>query len=29
MPQVKPWLTFTEWGKKYGRCLSSCRIHAS
>ena len=22
MPLVKPWLTFTEWGKKYGECLS-------
>lgn len=24
MPQVKPWLTFTEWGKKYGGCLLFC-----
>jgi hypothetical protein len=21
MPQTKPWLTFAEWGKKYGECL--------
>ncbi|OAX39032.1 hypothetical protein K503DRAFT_799959 [Rhizopogon vinicolor AM-OR11-026] len=21
MPHVKPWLTFTEWGKKYGDIL--------
>jgi hypothetical protein len=21
MPRIKPWLTFTEWGKKYGECL--------
>jgi hypothetical protein len=21
MPQIKPWLTFAEWGKKYGECL--------
>ncbi|KAG2138998.1 cytochrome P450, partial [Suillus clintonianus] len=20
MPHIKPWLTFTEWGKKYGEC---------
>jgi len=25
MPQVKPWLTFAEWGKKYGKCLLSCQ----
>jgi hypothetical protein len=21
IPQTKPWLTFAEWGKKYGACL--------
>ncbi|KAF9222063.1 cytochrome P450 [Gyrodon lividus] len=23
MPSVKPWLTFTEWGQKYGKCVMS------
>jgi hypothetical protein len=23
IPQIKPWLTFVEWGKKYGECLIS------
>jgi len=21
IPQIKPWLTFAEWGKKYGECF--------
>lgn len=21
MPQIKPWFTFAEWGKKYNKCL--------
>ena len=28
MSHVKPWLTFTEWGKKYGRCLPLYRYYA-
>jgi hypothetical protein len=24
MPHIRPWLTFAEWGKKYGRSLSFC-----
>jgi hypothetical protein len=27
MPRLKPWLTFTEWGKNYGKYLTSCPIH--
>jgi hypothetical protein len=23
IPQIKPWLTFAEWGKKYGECVKS------
>jgi hypothetical protein len=26
MPHIKPWLTFTEWGKKYGERLSFTTI---
>jgi hypothetical protein len=29
MPYVKPWLTFAEWGKKYGECLSLCQYYPS
>ncbi|KAG1837953.1 cytochrome P450 [Suillus tomentosus] len=28
MPRVKPWLTFAEWGQKYGECPSFFRSHA-
>jgi len=24
MPSVRPWLTFADWGKKYGQCLLPC-----
>jgi hypothetical protein len=24
MPHIRPWLIFTEWGKKYGESLSFC-----
>ena len=29
MPHAKRWLTFAEWGKKYGECLSLCQYYAS
>ena len=29
VPDVKPWLTFAEWGKKYGQFLSIYRYHVS
>ncbi|KAG1813631.1 cytochrome P450 [Suillus subaureus] len=28
MPRIKPWLTFTEWGQKYGECLPFFQNHA-
>jgi hypothetical protein len=27
MPHVKPWLTFTEWGKKYGETFPFFQNH--
>ncbi|KAG1734315.1 cytochrome P450 [Suillus lakei] len=26
IPHIKPWLTFAEWGKKYGECLPFSKI---
>ncbi|OJA15897.1 hypothetical protein AZE42_09077 [Rhizopogon vesiculosus] len=26
--RTMPWLTFAEWGKKYGKCLALCRYYA-
>jgi hypothetical protein len=26
MPRIQPWLTFTEWGQKYGECLPFSNI---
>jgi hypothetical protein len=28
IPHVKPWLTFAEWGKKYGKSLPLFQNHA-